>query len=85
MQAIRLHGTSATLHKNTQLYHIVESEQDLIAWNDRNDTRIDKYDCRSLLDRIPEGPKKTEDEVDEEWSKSHTPAAKHEREIEARA
>lgn len=55
----------------------------MIAWNDRNDTRIDKYDCRSLLDRIPEGPQKTDEELEEEWNnKSHTPAAKKEREIE---
>eukprot|EP00479_Gromia_sphaerica_P002595 TRINITY_DN13060_c0_g1_i1.p1 TRINITY_DN13060_c0_g1~~TRINITY_DN13060_c0_g1_i1.p1 ORF type:complete len:470 (+),score=104.43 TRINITY_DN13060_c0_g1_i1:141-1412(+) len=52
MQQLWLQGQPSNIVKNTEHYHLVESEQNMVAWLDKTDNLIDKYDCRALLDEI---------------------------------
>eukprot|EP00898_Chlorokybus_atmophyticus_P004573 jgi/Chlat1/5116/Chrsp33S05118 len=57
-QTLRIVGTPCVIQHSAVQYHAIESEHTLIPWNGKEDTKIDRFDGRALLDFIREYDRK---------------------------
>ena len=46
---VRILGSKCKVHESDQHYHNTEREVNLVKWNDREDTTIDRFDGAALL------------------------------------
>eukprot|EP00897_Mesotaenium_endlicherianum_P004672 jgi/Mesen1/4232/ME000022S03525 len=53
-QTLRVVGLKCKVHHDVALYQATEEQQGLIAWNNKEDNLIDRFDGRALLDFIRE-------------------------------